>query len=179
MNVFGQFLDEREDGERGKTEAPESAVARLLGRINTEFYAAADAKEWLRDEPAVRLALLWPATWLNRRAVSLPVSRYASILGAILDGIRRHGKLAGIKHFPSYLFHAIEQWFVHHGDELYQERKHIRNAIDLTALRAGPTHQNAPDPIEAMAAAHRLLSSRRKTAKTAAHDPKQVSFLDL
>ena len=179
MNVFGQFLDEREDGERGKTEAPEAAIARLLGRINAEFYASADVKAWLRDEPAIRLALLWPATWLNRRAVTLPMPRYTAILAAILDGIRRHGNLAGIKHFPSYLFHAIEQWFIHHGDELYQERKHIRNAIDLNALRAGPTHQKSPDPIEAMAAAHRLLSSRRKPAKTAAKDPHQGSFLDL
>lgn len=186
MNVLGQFLDDREDrpkpspgrASEAATAAPEAMLERLLERVNATFYAKAEARIWLRDKPAVMMVLTWPATWLTQRGVGLPVERYEAILREVLDGIRKHGAVDSIKHFPTYFGHAVRQHFVHQGDALYEERKRLRSVLDMEALRTAATRRaTGPDPMEALAAAHRVLKAGKPKAKPAADNALELPFL--
>ena len=111
------------------TDAPEDMVQVLMRDLRKKFYAAADEKRWFQDQKALMMTLTWPATWLNERGIGLPVDRYNSIIREIIAGIERHGDVAAIKHFPTYFAHTVRQWFVHQGEELYEERKRMRPAL--------------------------------------------------
>lgn len=156
---------------------PDAVIERLLSRINTTFYRSQDARTWLVDHKALTHALTWPAAWLNQRAIGLPLDRYEKIIGEILDGIRAHGDLAAIRHFPTYLLRCTKQWFAHNGEALYEERKSIRNAIDLRVLKGlSAQPASAVDAIEVLAQAHRVLASRRATPKSRRHDDDQPTL---
>lgn len=159
------------------TNVPDEAIARLMAKINATFYARADARAWLVDQKALTLALTWPATWLNQRAIGLPLDRYEAILRDILTDIRTHGDVASIRHFPTYLLRCVKLWFQHNGEELYEERKRMRNALDLRFLRGLPA-QPAPtvDAIDVLAQAHRMLASRRPTPKARRPDDDQPTL---
>jgi hypothetical protein len=159
------------------TNVPDAVIDRLLGTINTTFYTKATARSWLVDEKALTLALTWPATWLNQRAIGLPLDRYEAILSGILAEILTHGDVAAIRHFPTYLMRCVRLWFQHNGEALYEERKSIRNALDLRFLK-GLSAQPAPavDAIEVLAQAHRMLASRRPTQKARSQDDDQPTL---
>ena len=49
-----------------------------------------------------------------------------------------------VTHSPNYLLKCLQDWFQHHGDELYDELKHIRNALDqILASATSPSRCNA------------------------------------
>ena len=180
MNVLGQFLDDR-DERHGKPAAAESApdamIAGLLAEIGRRFYQGKGAKRWAQDQKPLMLALTWPAGWLQQRAVSLPVARYREILREIVEGIATHGDVAKIEYFPGYLQRCIRLWFVHNGEELYERQKSIRNALDLDFLKRGVAPAKAaPDPVEALAAAHRVLASAKRPVKARGRDDGQTTF---
>ncbi|MBI5689294.1 MAG: hypothetical protein HZC55_04295 [Verrucomicrobia bacterium] len=158
-------------------QAPESLVADLLAELGRRFYQGKPVKVWMQDQKPLLLALTWPAGWLQQRGVSLPVARYGEILREVISGIGTHGDLAKIEHFPSYLLHCVRLWFVHHGEDLYYRQKSIRDAIDLAVLQRGSAQPaSALDPIEALAAAHRVLATRKRPAKTRPVDSGQTTF---
>jgi len=162
------------------SEAPEAMIERLMARINRDFYASDPARRWLQDQKPLLMAITWPATWLNQRAIGLPISRLEGIHGEILAGIRTHGDLAKIRYFPAYYFDCVRKWFVHQGEALYEERKHIRNALDLRFLKGGQAVQVAgPDPIQALVAAHRVLASTGRRPKTQKSDADQPLLFDV
>lgn len=191
MSVFGDYLDERAAARAGDaqrlaadpnwqparvTKAPDVMIEELLAALNTSFYAGKDAKAWLRDARDLKLVLLWPATWLTQRGISLPADRYEAILREIIGGIRQHGDTAAIRHFPTYFAHTVQRWFVHHGEELYEERKRARNFMDA-ALRAATRNASAePDPTAALAAAHRVLATGKRAAKAPKNDDSQMGL---
>lgn len=175
MNIFESYLD----GRSGMpNESPDAMVAELLTEIGRHFYQGKSAKSWLQDQKALTMTLTWPAGWLKNRGVGLSVARYREIMREIIVGINEHGDLAKIDYFPSYLQHCVRLWFVHNGEELYYRQKSIRDSIDLALLKGGSAQAPAgPDPIEALAAAHRVLASQKRAAKTRKNDGDQLSFL--
>jgi hypothetical protein len=186
MDVFGQFLQARQDQaaaaeDRAKRagiapgEAPEKMVAELMADIGRRFYQGAQTKRWMQDQKAIMVALTWPAGWLQQRGVSLPVDRYRRILVEIIDGIAEHGDVGKIDYFPAYLQRCVRLWYVHNGEDLYYRQKSIRDSMDLRLLKGG-TPAAGPDPIEALAAAHRVLASGRRAAKPRLTDDGQTSF---
>ena len=176
MNLLGHILD----GQRAavKTKLPDAVIEELLASINARFYAKTGARQWLQDQKPLMLALTWPATWLAQRGISLTLDRYEAILREILTTVQTHGEVAAIKYFPAYLLRCVRLWFVHHGEALYEERKRIRNAIDLRMLKGG-TPRTAPDPIEALVAANRVLAAGGRRIKTAKNDTEQTSFFEF
>ncbi len=163
-----------------ETEAPGEMIRRVMERINRDFYAAQPARRWLQDQRPLMMAVTWPATWLNERAIGLPIGRLEAIHGEILGTILKHGDLAKIKYFPAYYFDCIRKWFFHQGEALYEERKHIRNALDLRFLEGGrPAAPIGPDPIQALVAAHRVLASESRRSKVGKNDDSQPLLFDL
>lgn len=190
MDVFNQFLDGKRKAEKdrshqaardGVTPAtpPEEVLKGLAGLLNRTFYAKAAAKEYLQDQGRLMATLTWPASWLVERGITLPVDRYDAIIREIVAGIVQHGDTAKIKHFPTYFDRCVRLYFVHNGEDLYEERKRMRSAMDLRFLSGMPAKvAPTPDPMEAIAAAHRVLATGRKRAKSSKPDDFQASLFD-
>lgn len=186
MNVFNGFLQGRDQAARqtggrsaeAANEAPDAMVAELLAELGRRFYhGRRPVHKWGQDQKALMMTLTWPAGWLKTRGVSLPVARYREILAEIIDGIASHGDLAKIEYFPSYLQHCVSQWFIHNGEELYERQKSVRNAMDLRFIKTGTAQApSGPDPMEALAAAHRVLVGQKKAGKAPKKDDGQTSF---
>ncbi|MBI5771893.1 MAG: hypothetical protein HZA93_29240 [Verrucomicrobia bacterium] len=185
----GFYLDQRDDDadaaakqakRDGKParESPDGMVSELLADIGRRFYQGRrPPQKWLQDQKPLMMTLTWPAGWLKTRGVSLSVARYREILREIVTGIATHGDLAKIEYFPSYLQHCVRLWFVHNGEELYYRQKGIRDALDLGILKGGaPKAPVGPDPMDALAAAHRVLASQKRAAKTRKEDSGQTTF---
>jgi hypothetical protein len=140
-------------------------LERLMGEVATRFYRPDDVRKWMRDQRAIMQALTWPAAWLNERGVGLPARDYEAKILEILGIITAHGDLANIRYIPSYLSDCIRKHFIHHGDEIYAARKHVRALMDLRFLERGPVAPTAPDATAALAAAHRVLATAKRRPK--------------
>lgn len=193
MSPLGDYLDARDAGRAAdaqrqaanpawqpnvRTKAPDALVDELLADLNVSFYTGGDAKAWLRDLRDLKLVLTWPATWLTQRGIGLPGDRYEAILREIIAGVKEHGDKAAIRHFPTYFGHVVRQWFIHHGEELYEERKRARTFMEA-ALRTATQRAvfAEPDPTEALAAAHRVLATGKRAAKAPHADQDQMTLL--
>lgn len=149
------------------TEPTQEMIATLMKHIRNQFYADRPLEKWLRDQRMVMGILTWPATWLNQRGVGLPVARYEAILREVIVDIQRHGATGEIKYFPAYFERAVKSWFAHKGEDLYNERKSLRNAIDLRFLKGMKTAPaNDGAKLEVLVETHALLATTRRRAKT-------------
>ena len=159
------------------TEPTQEMIDGLIKHVRQQFYTRWPERRWLQEQGLILKWVTWPASWLNERGISLPLAKYEAILREIILGIQRHGDTGKIKFFPVYFGHSIKQWFVHNGESLYEEQKGIRNALDLRFLKGLPVARVAgPDPIAALAMAHRVLATRKLKAKPAT-DTDQLSLL--
>jgi len=159
----------------------------VLAEVRRRFYRGADAhvdavlqRAFFRDRRMILYALSWPATWLRQRALTCSPARYHSLLIARLEAIVLHGDSARFAplsaYFPTYLLACLQDWFRHHGDELYDELKHLRNAIDkvLSSAPLAAQVQRDAQHLDVIAAAHKLIQpARRRAGKS---DPAQLSL---
>jgi len=147
-------------------------VRQLLGAVQRRFYAApspgdhvAGRVNFHRDRRMLLYALTWPAVWLEHRGLTCSARRYQALLADRLAEIALHGDPARYgAYFPTYLLKCLQDWFQHHGDELYDELKHIRNALDrvLTSARFAVSVQRDAQHVELLASAHRLIRVQRE-----------------
>jgi len=159
-------------------------VQHLLGAVQQRFYAAPSPRDraeararFHRDRRRLLYALTWPAVWLERRGLTCSALRYHALLADRLAEIASHGDPARYgAYFPTYLLKCLQNWFQHHGDELYDELKHIRNALDqvLASARFAVTVQRDAQHVELLASAHRLIRTQRE--KRQKSDGRQLSL---
>jgi hypothetical protein len=150
----------------------------ILGAIRRQFYPDATAKQWGQESAFIRREfVLYLATWLDKRGVTLKPERYKEILLERLNEVKRHGATDRIKYFPGYLKHVLQEHLKHHGEEYYQEGKNLRALAENTLVAlgvVGPRNER-PDPIRVMAEArHDLLKARKLKPR-----PSKPSQLDL
>ena len=132
----------------------------LLADVRLRFYVTQPAALFQRDRRGLIHALTWPAVWLERRGLFCSSQRYRTLVTDRLDAIRAHGEPQRYgAYFPTYLLKCLQDFFDRHGDELYGEFKHIRNALDALcgSLRFAEKASVQSRQIEALAAAHRFL----------------------
>ncbi|HUS37322.1 MAG TPA: hypothetical protein VM680_18390 [Verrucomicrobiae bacterium] len=150
----------------------------LLGVIRNQFYGDLEPKTFFKDQTfLLNNVILWPASWLDKRGVTLPPARYKAILLEVLNGIKQHGDTGSIKYWPGYLMKCVQSHFQIHGDEYYDEAKALRTTLAGVIKKA----EKVPvaDPIRAMAEARRdLLQAGRKTRQKAPK-PVQQTLLQL
>jgi len=152
-------------------------VEGLLGAVQRRFYSAQSPRDFHRDRRMLLYALTWPAVWLERRGLTCSAMRYQALLADRLAEIAWHGDPARYgAYFPAYLLKCLQDWFQHHGDELYDELKHIRNALDqvLASARFAVTVQRDAKQVELLASAHRLIRGQRE--KRPPSDDHQLSL---
>lgn len=166
---------------RPKQSVPAEIKNDLLGAIRSAFYGDATEKQWHQDKNFIlREVVLWPASWLNSKGVTLPPARYKAIILDVLQGIKRHGSTEAVKFWPGYLKHCLQTHFRIHGEEYYDEAKALR--APLASILAKASQTPTVDPIRVLAEARRdLVQTSRKTrqkGKTASQMTLlQVAFL--
>lgn len=149
-----------------------TATEQLLQSIRLRFYAGRPT-DYRRDRQRLLHALTWPATWLDERGLTCSPQRYRLLIDERLHAIAAHGDPVRYgAHFPSYLLKCLQDWFDRHGDELYSELKHIRNALDqlLASARFAERVQRHARQLDLLVSTHRLLESRRPQRPPAAND---------
>jgi len=122
-------------------------------------------------------ALTWPAVWLEHRGLTCPAARYQKLIAARLGDIAVHGDPARYgAYFPAYLLKCLQDWFQHRGEELYDELKHVRNALDqvLASAHFAAAVQCDAHHTELLAATHRLIHGQRSQREKP--DDRQLSL---
>lgn len=159
---------------RPKQSVPAEIKNDLLGAIRGSFYGDASDKQWHQDKRFILInVVLWPASYLNSRGVTLPPERYKAIILEVFNGIKRHGSTEAVHFWPGYLKHCLQTHFRLHGEEYYEEAKALRSSLASLVAKVGqvPT----ADPVRVLAEARKdLLQTRHKTPKKAKADQLQL-----
>jgi hypothetical protein len=144
----------------------------LLLAIRLRFYVQRPA-DYPRDRQRLLYALTWPATWLDARGLTCSPQRYQTLIEDRLLAIAAHGNPAAYgAYFPTYLLKCLQDFFDRHGDELYLEFKHIRNAIDqlLASARFAERVQRHARHLDLLVSTHRLIETRHANRTSTASD---------
>jgi hypothetical protein len=155
----------------------DGAVRHLLEAVQRRYYGEQPGRDFHRDRRMLLHALTWPAVWLERRGLTCSAHRYQVLIAERLADISVHGDPARYRaYFPAYLLKCLQDWFQHHGDELYDELKHIRNALDLVlaSARFAASVQRDAHHTELLAATHHLIQAPR--AQRDKPDERQMSL---
>lgn len=163
---------------RPKQQLPQEIVSDLMAAIRGPFYGDATPKQWAQDYHFIRdRVVLWPATWLDKRGITLKPERYKAIILEVLQDIKHHGNTGQIGYWPAYLAKCVQERFKHQSEAIYEEGKNLRAQMEnvLTGLSSS-ARPHEHDPIRVLAEARRDLLAAKKTrrAKTPA---KQLSLL--
>jgi len=149
-----------------RTPAPDPLMIEgLLSAVRIDFYSTrADPRDFHSDRRMLLYALCWPATWLDRRGLVCSPERYRSLLAGQLHRIRAYGDPACYSaYFPAYLLKCLQDYFQRHGEQLYGELKHIRNALDqvLASARFAARVRQDAGHLDLLVRTHRLLHAHR------------------
>lgn len=161
---------------------PSAAVAQqvidsLLGQIAREHYSGHTDRRYHAHRRQLIHAICWPATWFKQRAIHLSDARYKSIIKARLSEIRRHGCANKTQaYFPKYLLKCLQNHFLHRGDTIYEQYKHVRYSIELLMQKLPQLQQSKTEEemIDVLSQAHFITKPVRKTMQT--KDPDQLRF---
>jgi hypothetical protein len=169
------------NGRRAPCEVPGTELLEeLLGEVKRRFYPSDDPRRrahYYRDRRHLIHALCWPAAWLRHRGLTCSHPHYRQLLRAQLHAIGTHGDPRHYSaYFPSYLLKCLQDHFRHHGDELYEQLKHVRNALDrlLASSDFAARAQRHAEQLDVLAAAHRLTQPH--PPRRPASDSSQLSL---
>jgi hypothetical protein len=160
----------RKNYQRFKQPMPEELTATLLDFLRRKFYTEpGDEKRFLQDRShLLKWVVLWPASWLNNRGVSLHGDAFREIFFKIMFQADSH-RSDRIKYRPAWLKMVLQNHFRIHGEEYLAEGKNLRNLADHALMIAGKAIQRQPDPVGEMAKARQILVSlkpKKPVAKT-------------
>lgn len=160
--------------DRPKQQTSQELRDELLGFLQRKFYQG-DGVAFAKDRRRLLdWVVLWPACWLNERAVTVTADRYRSIFMAVLMEAVIHGS-EKVRYRPAWLRQVIQSHFAVHGDEYYEEAKSVRNLVENAVLMAGRSVVAAPDPVRELATAKALLTPPKRGVKPVAKE--QLSLL--
>jgi hypothetical protein len=150
----------------------------LLAHIRKRFYAPPTQYPLFhRDRRMLLYSITWPAQWMDQRGLPITAQTYQKLLTQRIEDIAKHGEPARYQaYFPRYLLKCIQDWFAHHGDDLYNELKHVRNQLcGIEALLRQQPNQSADDLASPIAAAHAVLA--RQNQRKNKPNAKQLKLL--
>lgn len=154
---------------RPKQPTSQELLDSILDFLQRKFYEG-DPISFRKDRSRLLAwVALWPASWLNKKGVSLPADRYREIFFQVFLEAKANGT-EKITYRPAWLRHVIQTHFAHHGDEIYEQAKSVRNLVEHAVLIAGKAAPSAPDPVRELAQASTLLKARKPAPKRAVKD---------
>lgn len=161
---LGCRLKTARSNQRLKQPTPKELTDDLLGLIQRKWYAG-DEVSFRKDRSRLLIwVVLWPASWLNGRGVTLPLDRYREIFVKIVMEAVVHGT-EKVTYRPAWLRQVNQSHFGMHGDEYYEEAKSARSLVETALMVAGRPAVASPDPIRELATVRSLLASPKRAAK--------------
>lgn len=168
----------QESPARARQQTPQEVRDALLELVQRKFYEG----DWIgfqkEQKDLLRWVILWPASWLNERGVTVPPERYREIVSQVLitAAAFQRGK---IKYRPAYLRHVVQSHFAHHGEEIYGAAKAARSVAEHALMTLGKLPVATPDRlVPEFTAAARLLERRKPRLTVPKSDVKeQLSLL--
>jgi hypothetical protein len=150
-----------------KQPTPKELTDVCLEFLRRKFYTEpGDDKKFQQDRRLLlSWVVLWPASWLNSRGVTLHGDAYREIFMQVFMQASAHLQ-SKVKYRPAYLRQVIQSHFKIHGEEYYDQAKSVRRMAEHALMVAGQARQIAPDPIKEMASARAILGAL-KPKKTA------------
>ena len=155
----------------------EQVIDALLGQIAREYYNAGKDKRYHVHRRGLIHAICWPATWFQQRAIHLSDARYRAIIQERLAEIRVHGCADKARaYFPKYLLTCLQNHFLHRGEDIYEQYKHVRYTIEILMQQLPQLQQNKTqeEMIDVLSQAH-LITKPARRAKSKC-DSDQLSF---
>lgn len=146
-----------------KQPTPKELTDACLDFLRRKFYSfpGGDRAFFQQRRDLLRRVVLWPASWLNNKGVTIHGDAYREIFIKVFMQAAAHVE-SKIKYPPAYLAQVIQSHFKIHGEEYYEEAKATRNQVDHVMMMAGQlANQSAPaaDPVREMANARQILTS--------------------
>ena len=142
---------------------PAELTGTLLDFIRNKFYAEAPADFHKDRRRLLQWVVLWPATWLDERGVTLTTDRYKQLVTDCLMDAVRFGDTRVIQYVPAWLGKVIQSHFVHHAEEIYEEAKSMRTLTEQAVITFGRVERR--ETVEPLASAANILRAgpRRKS----------------
>ena len=141
----------------------------LLAFLGRKFYAG-EGVAFAKDRSRLLAwVVLWPASWLQSRGVTISTENYRKIFLAVFLDAMIHGT-EKIRYRPAWLKQVIQSHFAMHGDEIYAEAKAVRSLVEnALALTGKCATVNPLDPMRDLALARRLIVGRKALPKPVAN----------
>ena len=142
---------------------PKELTDACLEFLRRKFYSfpGGDRAFFQQRRDLLRRVVLWPASWLNAKGVTIHGDAYREIFTKVFMQAAAHVETK-IKYPPAYLAQVIQSHFKIHGEEYYDEAKAVRNQVDHVMLMAGQLARPAAaaaDPVRELASARQILAS--------------------
>ena len=146
--------------QRLKQPTPKEVTDACLALLRSKFYTApGDDRCFFQDRSKLlSWVVLWPASWLDSRGVTIHGDAYREIFFKVFFQAAAN-MTSKVKYRPAYLRHVIQSHFKIHGEEYLAEGKNLRNLADHALMIAGRAVQRQPDPVQEMAKARQILTS--------------------
>jgi hypothetical protein len=151
--------------QRLKQPTPQDMTDACLEFLHRKFYQGeGEGRRFAQDRKRLLLwVVLWPATWLNERGVTIHGEAYKQIFFKVMLQADMH-RSERIKYRPAWLRMVIQSHWKMHGEEYYEEAKSMRSVTEKLLLLTGVA-KSGPDPVKELASARSIL---------AAHTPKRT-----
>ena len=149
--------------QRIKQPTPKELTDACLDFLRRKFYAGDDRGFYQDRSKLLSWVVLWPASWLNGKGVTIHGDQYREIFHKVFMNAAAHAT-DKIKYRPAWMRMVIQSHFKIHGEDYYDAAKAVRNQIEQALVLAGTPRVAAPDPVRALADARRLIAlpKRRK-----------------
>jgi hypothetical protein len=162
-------------GKFPKQVVPDELVAKLMSLIRGQFCGDMSPKDWAQMYGWIKInVVLWPARFITKKEFTITGPKYEAIMLEIFDGIKRKGTQDVVRRWPGYLMKCVQSHFQVNWETYYRESKGVSNLALHAIANLGKV---APQDrtVEALAMAHRVLSSRPKKKKNLAVEKPAVN----
>lgn len=148
---------------------PKELTDSLLDFLRHKFYQGPDDAKCFAQDRSRLLAwvVLWPASWLNSRGVTIAGDSYREIFFKTFLDADAH-RSDKIKYRPAWLRMVIQSHWKVHGEEYYEQAKSVRTLAERALLVIGSPAVASPDPVRELAAARSILVAQKPRPKKAA-----------
>ena len=134
-----------------------------LDILRRKFYPGDDRCFFQDRERLLKWVVLWPAAWLNAKAVTIHGDAYREIFAKIFMQAAAHVE-SKVHYRPAYLRQVIQSHFRLHGEDYYDEAKQTRNLVESAIALVGKCAPKQADPVREMASAREILMIRKPKA---------------
>lgn len=143
---------------RSQQPTPKELTDSCLDFLRRKFYnQPGDEKCFCQDRKhLLGWVVLWPASWLNKRGVTIHGDAYREIFNKVFMQAAAHAT-DKIKYRPAWMRMVIQSHFNIHGETYYEEAKAVRNQIEQALMLTKNVAAPVADPVKEMAAARDIL----------------------